>query len=179
MTIGFKKVRVRTWHLKFNKDFKELNSHAKIECWDKPNADEYLELYSAVGKEWGWSGRLLMTKDELVQLLQSSKSEIWLMKDGEQIQGFFELDLSESNSVEIVYLGLIPEFIGKGLGKKLLNAAITKASKKGANVWLHTCEFDHENALAVYQKAGFEINSEHVDKEYYPVDFLIKKGVFN
>ena len=59
-------------------------------------------------------------------------------------------------SIELAYFGLMPEFIGKGLGKFFLNAMIDRAwAHKPKRVWLHTCTLDHPQALAVYQRAGF------------------------
>ena len=41
--------------------------------------------------------------------------------------GYFELDASERRETELSYFGLIPEFIGRGLGQFLLQAAIDRA----------------------------------------------------
>jgi len=74
---------------------------------------------------------------------------------------------------EIVYFGLLPEMVGKGHGKLFLDAAIaTSSGNNGDQVWLHTCEYDHAKALEIYQKAGFVIEKETIEQEYYPVDFL-------
>ncbi len=59
--------------------------------------------------------------------------------------------------VEIAYFGLIPEYIGRGLGPALLDWALERAwSRRPRRVWLHTCSLDHPKALAVYRQAGFE-----------------------
>ena len=166
---GYKQIPVKTWFLIFEgilPDSSELQS-VQLELWKNPDAGEYLELYREVGNIWGWTGRLLKSREDLVEILNSESNEVWLFKFESQIAGFFEL-VRTSNETEIVYLGLKPEWIGKGLGQKLIQAAILKAGQNHEKVWLHTCERDHASALAAYQKAGFKIEKETVSLEYYP-----------
>ena len=70
--------------------------------------------------------------------------------------GFIELDRRVSGEVELAYFGLALEFIGRGLGGYLLAWGTNKAWRRGVRrVWVHTCNFDHPRAIAVYQRAGF------------------------
>jgi len=69
-------------------------------------------------------------------------------------------DQIETEDVEIAYFGLLPEYIGRGLGGALLASAIENAwawSPTPSRVWVHTCNRDHPNALANYQARGFKI----------------------
>ncbi len=70
-----------------------------------------------------------------------------------------ELEAQAGGSVEIVYFGLLPEFIGQGLGGALLSAAVGRAweVRDTKRVWVHTCSQDHENALSNYLARGFEL----------------------
>lgn len=166
---GYKQIPVKTWFLTFEgalPDVSETESF-QLELWKNPNADEYLELYKEVGSVWGWTGRLLKSPEELDEILKSDKNEVWLFNVENEVAGFFELVRSEQET-EIVYLGLKPGWIGKGLGQKLIQAAIAKAGQNGEKVWLHTCDRDHASALQAYQKAGFKIEKETVSLEYYP-----------
>ena len=62
------------------------------------------------------------------------------------------------DSVEIVYFGLLPEFMGRRLGGHLLTEAVERAWGIGARrVWLHTCSFDHPFAILNYLSRGFTI----------------------
>ena len=64
------------------------------------------------------------------------------------------------SEIEIAYFGLLPEFIGRGLGGVLLTSAIETAwawTPTPSRVWVHTCNRDHPSALANYQARGFEI----------------------
>lgn len=167
---GYKLIPVKTWFLKFEgtlPDVSLFDRSIQIRFWENPETEKYLELYRKVGSRWGWTGRLLKTAGELDAILKSSGNEVWLFKVESEIAGFFEL-VRTANSTEIVYLGLKPEWIGKGLGNCLIQAAIAKAGQHGEKVWLHTCERDHASALKAYQKAGFKIENERIELEYYP-----------
>ena len=68
------------------------------------------------------------------------------------------LDDERRRSVEIAYFGLMPGFIGRGLGATLLAAAVRRGwALPAARVWLHTSSHDHPNALANYLARGFRI----------------------
>jgi Acetyltransferases len=167
---GYKLIPVKTWFLQFEgptPDLASFGDSIRLHFWKNPEVSEYLELYNEVGSAWGWTGRLLKSVAELNAILKSENNEVWLFKVENEIAGFFELVRSKADT-EIVYLGLKPGWLGKGLGQKLIGAAIAKASRKGEKVWLHTCEKDHLSALEAYKKAGFQIKKEIVSLEYYP-----------
>jgi ribosomal protein S18 acetylase RimI-like enzyme len=166
---GYKQIAVRTWFLIFKGTLPDISRFDSIhlEHWRNPDVAEYLELYKEVGSAWGWTGRLLKSPEELADILNSVNNEVWIFKVKNEIAGFFELVRSEKDT-EIVYLGLQPDWIGKGFGQKLIQSAIAKAGQNGEKVWLHTCERDHASALSAYQQAGFKIEKELVSLEYYP-----------
>jgi len=77
--------------------------------------------------------------------------------------GYFELERHSDGSVEVAYFGLLPEFIGRGLGKHLLTVAVETAwSLDARRVWLHTCTLDDPAALPNYQARGFRPFKEEV-----------------
>lgn len=166
---GYKQIPVKTWFLTFEGTLPDISymKSVQLEQWKNPETDYYLELYNEVGRAWGWTGRLLKSPEELTAILNSGNNEVWLFRTENKIAGFFELVRSE-NETEIVYLGLKPEWIGKGLGQKLIRASVSIAGQNGEKVWLHTCERDHPTALQAYLKAGFKIKKESVSFEYYP-----------
>lgn len=166
---GYKQITVKTWFLTFEGTLPDISSikTIQLEQWKNPEADDYLELYKEVGSVWGWTGRLLKSPGELVEILKSDNNEVWLFRVENEVAGFFELVRSETET-EIVYLGLKPDWIGKGLGPKLIQASVSVAGQNNHKVWLHTCERDHPSALQTYLKAGFKIEKELVTQEYYP-----------
>ncbi|MCX6553288.1 MAG: GNAT family N-acetyltransferase, partial [Acidobacteria bacterium] len=81
---------------------------------------------------------------------------LWVLCVRNAPAGWFELREEPGASTEIAYFGLLPEFVGKGLGKHLLSVAVERAFEQGARrIWLHTCTKDHPAALTNYQRRGF------------------------
>ena len=65
------------------------------------------------------------------------------MSPGRQ-RGTSRLETQTDANIEIAYFGLLPSFIGHGLGGALLTAAVERAWALGARrVWVHTCSLDH------------------------------------
>ena len=66
--------------------------------------------------------------------------------------------MKKKKEIELAYLGLLHEFIGKKLGAYLLTEAIkTSWSFKINRIWVHTCSLDHPNALKNYLDRGMKI----------------------
>ena len=65
---------------------------------------------------------------------------------------------------EVAYFGLVPDYIGRGLGPCLLGWGLDRAWSYGPRrVWLHTCSLDHPKALSVYRRTGFEVFDRRVE----------------
>ena len=117
----------------------------------------FRSLYAEVGRNYHWIDRLPWTDEDIVAHLSQPEISVWLMTEDEKTAGYFELRRWEKGFVEIAYFGLLPEFIGRGLGKHLLTRAVEQAWAEGANrVWLHTCTLDDPAALPNYLKRGFQ-----------------------
>jgi len=178
MLDNYKKIPVKTTYMEMtekpNFEFEE-REWVSVTHFDKPNIDLYKDVYKRVGEKWGWTGRLILSDEELKEKIHHENTEFYCLFEKENLVGFFELDKNLPSEVEIIYLGVVPEYIGKGFGGLLLKLAIHHAWEfEPQRVCLHTCEFDHKNALAVYQKYGFKAYKTSVDNEYYSLDFLEK-----
>jgi ribosomal protein S18 acetylase RimI-like enzyme len=120
-------------------------------------------LYTAVGGDWYWTDRLPWTYREWLAYLERPELQTWVAYAAGTPAGYFELEAQEGGNVEIAYFGLLPRFVGQGLGGALLTAAVEKAwAMKAGRVWLHTCTLDHPAALRNYQRRGFRIFREEV-----------------
>lgn len=130
--------------------------HAK-----KPTVAYYRFLYDTVGRAYDWPKTKKMSDAELSALLNDPRVEIHvLMADGVPA-GFAELDRRIEGEIELVNFGLMPEFIGQGLGRFFIQWSIDKAWSYGPRrFWLHTDTKDHPVALPNYLKAGFTIFKE-------------------
>lgn len=117
----------------------------------------YRRLYETVGALWHWHDRNAWSDERLARYLARPAVSVWECLAGDESAGYFELERHDDGSVEIVYFGLAPSFIGRGIGKALLTRAAQKAVALGANrVWLHTCTLDSPRALPNYRARGFE-----------------------
>ena len=118
--------------------------------------DRYLALFSAVGEPWLWFGRRIMPRATLAAILADSAVEAWaLTRDGRDI-GLLELDARNGDEIELAYFGLVPEALGGGLGRWLMNRALEKAwARTPSRLFVHTCNLDHPDALAFYVRSGF------------------------
>lgn len=127
----------------------------RLERIERCPAEFFRFLYREVGREWHWRDRLSWTDDEIRSYL-AGPVYLWLLRIGGAPAGYFELRRHDDGSVEIAYFGLLPGFLGAGLGKYLLTRAIEEAWALGTDrVWLHTCTLDHPAALPNYLKRGF------------------------
>jgi ribosomal protein S18 acetylase RimI-like enzyme len=127
-----------------------------LEHLDDCSVELFRFLYAEVGKNYYWTDRLPWTDEEIAKYLLQPEISLWLMTYEDKTAGYFELRKGDDGSTELAYFGLMPEFIGRGLGKHLLTAAVEQAWADGAKrVWLHTCTLDDPAALPNYLKRGF------------------------
>jgi ribosomal protein S18 acetylase RimI-like enzyme len=131
---------------------------------DPPDPALNARLYASVGADYRWVDRLGWSGDDWQRYVTRPDLETWLLVDGETPAGYFELlqhpggTDEPARSVEIAYFGLLPDFVGRGLGAMLLAAAIRRGWELPvARVWLHTSSHDHPHALANYLARGFRI----------------------
>jgi len=124
-----------------------------------PNPELNRQFYREVGSQWEWTDRLTWTTDDWRSYVQRDSLKTWVGTLHGQSIGYFELELQEGGNIEIVYFGVLPEFIGRGLGGTFLSAAVQSAwdTPGTQRVWVHTCTLDHVHALDNYRKRGFEI----------------------
>jgi len=118
--------------------------------------EEYRRLYHDVGESWHWRDRDVWTHARLNAYLAQPNIGVWEALYDDESAGYFELERHADSSVEIVYFGLKPAFIGRGIGKAMLSYAVRQAWGDGVTrVWLHTCTLDSVYALPNYLARGF------------------------
>ncbi len=130
-------------------------------------------LYATVGAPWTWYMRLTWTWQEWYDYLSKDTVHTWIAYDQGTPIGYFELEEQSAGAVEVAYFGLLPEFVGKGFGKSLLEDAIDKGWQLASSrVWLHTCTLDHPNALPNYLRRGFKVFKEEDFEDEVPAEPL-------
>jgi len=120
---------------------------------------EYLALYRRVGEPLRWDQRLRMPEAELAALLGDGSLNIYVLRNGRgRALGFCEFDRRAFPEIELKNFGLIPEAQGRGLGRRLLSAALREEwQSRPTRIWLHTDTWDHPAAVRVYERAGFRV----------------------
>ena len=140
-----------------------IESSLSLQKWEKPQVSDYLFLFRAVGEPWLWTSRLLMSENEVRDIIHRPETEIHLVRDGDSSVGIIELDFREPGQCEIAFFGLVPERNGKGHGGWMMNQALKKAWRKDIKrVWLHTCTQDSPRALPFYLQSGFRIFRQEI-----------------
>ena len=136
---------------------------------EHPTIPYYRFLYDAVGRDWNWIDRKRLSDDELSAIIHGDRVEIYVLHVKGSPAGFCEMDRRVEDEIELRYFGLMPVFIGKGLGKYFLNWVLRQAWSYAPNrVWVHTCELDHDAALPIYQQAGLVVYDERIIDQVVP-----------
>lgn len=117
----------------------------------------FLSLYYAVGRDWEWQDRFEQREEEVAAYVSDPRVEIWTLYAKGWPQGFFQLDFREPGVADLAYFGLVPEAVGGGMGKRLLQTALAKGwARDGVTrMTVNTCTLDHPRALGLYRAAGF------------------------
>ncbi|MEX2615021.1 MAG: GNAT family N-acetyltransferase [Alphaproteobacteria bacterium] len=131
---------------------------------ERPTLSFYRYLYNTIGRDWCWYERRQMDDNALARIIHDDSVAVYVLYVGGVPAGYVEIDSRRHVSVEIAYLGLMPEFVGRGLGRYLVNWAVDTAwDMNPERVWIHTCNLDHPAALLLYQKVGFTVfNQEKI-----------------
>lgn len=121
----------------------------------------YRFLYGEVGRSHYWYLRNHLNDAELTAIIHSEQTRINILYYDGAPAGFVEIDLSQLPEIlEIIYFGLCPQFIGRGLGKWFMGQSIQFAwDQKPEKIVISTDSLDHPHALPSYQKLGFNVVS--------------------
>ncbi|MBL7501732.1 GNAT family N-acetyltransferase [Frankia sp. CNm7] len=90
------------------------------------------------------------------------RHQSFLLRSGDDVAGIVETTAHPPYEVEIISFGLVPEYVGAGIGGHALTLAARlawnlkhPALDEVRRVWLHTSTLDHPNALRNYVNRGF------------------------
>jgi GNAT superfamily N-acetyltransferase len=126
-----------------------------------PTPRYYRFLYDSVGDDYHWYRCKQLSETALTKLIHDPLDEVHVLSVAGTPAGFAQLDRRQTNEIELIQFGLMPEFIGQRLGPWFLQQIIDIAwSHQPKRLWLHTCTLDHPSALPMYQQAGFELYRE-------------------
>jgi ribosomal protein S18 acetylase RimI-like enzyme len=132
---------------------------------ENPSVAFYRFLYDSVGGPWTWMERRLMDDEVLRATITDPAVEVYVLWVDGVPAGFGEVNRgAKVDEVELTYFGLMPDYIGLGLGWYFINAMIDIAwANEPRRIWVHTCDLDHPRAIGNYQKAGFRVFGQAVE----------------
>lgn len=137
-----------------------------VERAEEPSPEFTRFLLTAVGGQWHWTEKLGWTWHQWHDWITREGFETWVGHVRGTPIGYAELygrPATGGTEVEVESFGLLPAFIGRGLGGTLLTEVLRAAwsidSRWSAlpavsRVWLHTCTLDSAHALPNYLARG-------------------------
>ncbi len=133
-----------------------------------PEFNKFLHLLVGHVHRWGW--RADWGKDGWYRYVNREELETWVAYVAGTPAGYFELEKREDGDAYLDVFGLLPQFVGIGLGGHLLTRAIERAWELGPNrVCVGTCSHDHPHALKNYLARGFQIQTTSREPPNPPV----------
>ncbi|MCV6585391.1 MAG: GNAT family N-acetyltransferase [Marinibacterium sp.] len=142
-----------------------LPEGVRIERVESPTPDWYRDLFRRVGGEtWLWFSRLALDDTALAAILTAQGTEIYALTQDGRAEGLLELAFDTDGGCELAFFGLTPATIGSGLGRALMDFAITRAWQAPITRFhLQTCTADSPQALPFYLRSGFAVYGRQVE----------------
>ena len=123
---------------------------------ERPPVHFYRYLYNTIGQQYHWVDRKKVPDEALAAILQDPQVELYVLHADGCPAGMAELDFRKEGLCNLAYFGLMPEFIGRGLGFFFLQQTVELAWTKPISKYtVNTCTLDHRRALPLYQRVGF------------------------
>jgi len=131
---------------------------------ERPDPSWFRDLFRRVGEDWLWFSRRAMSDDALRAIIHDPQVEVHLLKAADEEAGLLELDFRVPGTCELSYFGLTANVTGTGAGRWLMNRAIELAwSRPIERFWVHTCTYDHPDALSFYMRSGFRAYRREIE----------------
>jgi GNAT superfamily N-acetyltransferase len=172
-----KSVQVTTWFLQMTDPGQLADAPApdpalEVRQAEIPSPEISRALYAAVGSDWYWTDRLGWSWGRWHEWLARPELEVWLPQVRGTPAGYVELE-RDGDAVELVAFGLVPAFIGRGIGTRVLDFALRRAwAQAPRRVWVHTCSLDGPAALRTYRGRGLEVYDERIEHVVLPSEPL-------
>lgn len=113
----------------------------------------------ATSDPWLKLGR---TYEDGVRLLQNPLAELYIAHEGETVIGFALLLMYGALRGYIQSIGILPQWRGRGMGSRLLQAVEARVFSETPNVFLCVSSFNHD-AQRWYQRMGYQVVGELKD----------------
>lgn len=117
-----------------------------------------VDVQARIGAPYGWQSAVRTAPEWEQWFARHPDRAFWLLAHEGEPAGLLACDPHPGDEVEIDTFGLVPEFVGRGLGGYALTLAVRQAwdlTPTVTRVWLHTSSADHPAALPNYHRRGF------------------------
>ncbi|HWA04026.1 MAG TPA: GNAT family N-acetyltransferase [Rhizomicrobium sp.] len=123
---------------------------------ENPPVHFYRYLYNTIGEPYLWVDRRKLADPALAAIIHDPRTELYVLYMDGNPAGMAELEFRDPEAAQVAYFGLMPDFVGRGLGYYFLYHAVSIAwSRPIAKLLINTCTLDHPRALPLYQRIGF------------------------
>lgn len=123
---------------------------------ERPPVHFYRYLYNTIGEPYWWVDRRKLSDEQLAEIIHHPQVEVYVLYADGCPAGLAELEFRDAAKGQLAYFGLMPEFVGRGLGYFFVYHAVQLAwSKPISSLLINTCTLDHQRALPLYQRIGF------------------------
>lgn len=138
--------------------------------------DDFKDVYDVALKSWEYAYRDIYTKEKIkfyidkyysAEILENILSQIKLKKvlflvakSGSQAIGFCNFIIHNNNQAELLRTYLLPEYIGKGIGGKMLNEGERFLILSGVSKYFCYVHAKNEIGQKFYLKNGFILKGE-------------------
>jgi GNAT superfamily N-acetyltransferase len=115
-------------------------------------------ILARIGAAYSWKSASRTEREWAVWFTEHPGQTFWLLSFEGEPAGMVCYEIHPGDEAEIVTFGLLPEFVGKGLGGFALTLGVQQAwalAPSVNRVWLHTSTLDHPHALPNYHRRGF------------------------
>ncbi|MBC6470344.1 GNAT family N-acetyltransferase [Actinomadura alba] len=137
-----------------------------------PTSPLIVPTQTRMGAPFGWR-TATRSPEQWAECLAHPLRQFWGIRYADEIAGIIDFDSQPGGEVEITTFGLLPEFVGRGLGGHALTLVVRQAwaaepvdAASVGRVWLHTSTRDHPNALRNYERRGFRPYKTRVNRRH-------------
>ncbi|WP_406210222.1 GNAT family N-acetyltransferase [Kitasatospora sp. NBC_01560] len=128
-------------------------------------------VQARVGAAYGWRSSTRSAEEWQELARAHPHRQYWMIGLAGEPAGIAALEPHPGGDVEIRTFGLLPEYVGRGLGGHALTLALQQAwttepleAESVRRVWLHTNSDDHPSALLNYRSRGLRVYRTEVEE---------------
>jgi GNAT superfamily N-acetyltransferase len=128
-------------------------------------------VQARVGAAYGWRSSTRSDQEWREVARAHPRCQYWLIEVAGETAGIGALEPQPGGDVEIRTFGLLPEYVGRGLGGHALTLVVQQAwatdpweAEAVRRVWLHTNSNDHPSALLNYRSRGLHVYRTEVEE---------------